>query len=50
MTKGQRDSDEKRHTACGVLEELSLAVEKPDLIQGFSPNLGWSHYRQIFVA
>lgn len=36
-----------RHTACGVLEDLSLAVEKTDGINGFSANLGWSHYRTL---
>jgi predicted nuclease of restriction endonuclease-like (RecB) superfamily len=36
-----------RHTASGVLEDLSLAVEKADPVSGFSPLLGWSHYRTL---
>jgi len=44
---GESETSEKRHTACGVLEEISLALEKPDLIRGFSSNLGWSHYRAL---
>lgn len=32
------------HKAC---DELSLAIEKSDSIQGFSPVLSWSHYRTL---
>ena len=35
------------HKPCGVLDDLSLSVEKSDLIQEFSPVLSWSHYLQI---
>jgi hypothetical protein len=35
------------HKACDVLDDLSLAVEKSDFIQGFSPALSWSHYRTL---
>ena len=35
---------EIRHTPCGVLDDLTLAVEHSDRIRGFSPRLGWSHY------
>lgn len=44
---GESDSGEKSHKACGVLDDLSLAVEKSDSIQGFSPALSWSHYRTL---
>ena len=40
-------SGEKLHKACGVLDDLSLAVEKSEAIQGFSPLLSWSHYRTL---
>ena len=36
-----------RHKACGVLDDLSLAVEKSEDIQGFSSRLSWSHYRTL---
>ena len=35
------------HKACGVLDDLTLAVKKSDSIQGFSPALSWSHYRTL---
>lgn len=35
------------HKACDVLDDLRLAVEKSDFIQGFSPILSWSHYRTL---
>jgi predicted nuclease of restriction endonuclease-like (RecB) superfamily len=38
---------EIRHTPCGVLEDLTLAVEHADRIRGFSPRLGWSQYRAL---
>ena len=44
---GKSGSGEKLHKACGVLEDMSLAVEKSDSIQGFSPALSWSHYRAL---
>ncbi|MFZ2631812.1 MAG: PDDEXK nuclease domain-containing protein [Desulfosalsimonadaceae bacterium] len=44
---GEFDSVKKLHQPCGVLEDLSLAVEKSDSIQGFSPALSWSHYRTL---
>jgi hypothetical protein len=47
LQKACRDliSGEKLHKACGVLGDLSLAVEKSEDLQGFSPLLSWSHYR-----
>ena len=38
---------EIRHMACDVLEDMSLAVQKSECIQGFSPVLSWSHYRAL---
>ena len=38
---------EKLHKPCGVLDDLSLAVEKSEALQGFSPLLSWSHYRTL---
>lgn len=33
------------HPPGDVLEDLALALEQTDRIRGFSPRLGWSHYR-----
>jgi predicted nuclease of restriction endonuclease-like (RecB) superfamily len=44
---GELISMEKLHKPCGVLDDLSLAVEKSEAIQGFSPLLSWSHYRTL---
>ncbi len=44
---GESDATGKHHKPCGVLDDLSLAVEKNDSIQGFSPVLSWSHYRAL---
>ena len=44
---GELDSGEKLHKACGVSDDLSMAVEKNEDIQGFSPLLSWSHYRTL---
>jgi hypothetical protein len=43
------DADEIRHTPRGVSDDLTLAVERADRIRGFSPQLGWSHYRSLTV-
>ena len=47
---GELISGEKLHKACGVLGDLSLAVEKSEDIQGFSHLLSWSHYRGRITA
>lgn len=44
---GESDSSKNRHTQGGVLDDLSMAVEKSNRELGFSPNLGWSHYRLL---
>lgn len=44
---GELDSEEKPHKTCGILDDMSLAVEKSDSIPGFSPALSWSHYRAL---
>lgn len=36
-----------RHTQSGVLDVMALAVEQAVIKRGFSPNLGWSHYRVL---
>jgi predicted nuclease of restriction endonuclease-like (RecB) superfamily len=38
---------EKHHKPCDVLKDMSLAIEKPGKIGGFSPLLSWSHYRTL---
>jgi predicted nuclease of restriction endonuclease-like (RecB) superfamily len=44
---GEFGAPQIRHTACGVLEDLSLAVQEADPLRGFSSFLGWSHYRTL---
>jgi predicted nuclease of restriction endonuclease-like (RecB) superfamily len=36
-----------RHTAGGVLQELGNATSEHAQLEGFSPALGWSHYRLL---
>lgn len=40
-------SGKKLRKACGVLDDMGLAVENSDLIKGFSSQLSWSHYRSL---
>jgi predicted nuclease of restriction endonuclease-like (RecB) superfamily len=47
---GESGSTEIRHTARGVWQDLSLAVEGHDAERGFSPALGWSHYRALMAV
>ncbi len=44
---GEFKSSGKRHTQSGVLDAMALAVEQAGIECGFSPNLGWSHYRAL---
>lgn len=47
---GESGAGAIRHTASGVLQDLSLAVEGQDAERGFSPALGWSHYRALMTV
>jgi predicted nuclease of restriction endonuclease-like (RecB) superfamily len=44
---GEFKSTEKRHTQSGVLDAMTFAVEQAGIERGFSPNLGWCHYRAL---
>lgn len=44
---GEFKASGKRHTQSGVLDALALAVAEAGAERGFSPNLGWSHYRTL---
>jgi predicted nuclease of restriction endonuclease-like (RecB) superfamily len=44
---GESKASGKCHTQSGVLDAMALAVEQAAAERGFSPNLGWSHYRTL---
>jgi predicted nuclease of restriction endonuclease-like (RecB) superfamily len=44
---GEFKTSGKRHTQSGVLDAMASAVERSGVERGFSPNLGWSHYRTL---
>jgi len=44
---GEFKANGKRHTQSGVLDSMTLAIEQACTERGFSPNLGWSHYRTL---
>ena len=44
---GEFKASEKRHTQSGVLDAMEMAIEQIGIKRGFSPNLGWSHYRAL---
>lgn len=44
---GEFKASEKRHIQSGVLDAMTMAVEQIGIERGFSPNLGWSHYRAL---
>jgi hypothetical protein len=44
---GEFKGQGKRHTQSGVLDAMAFAVEQIGAERGFSPNLGWSHYRTL---
>ena len=44
---GEFKDSEKRHTQSGVLDAMNRAVAQIGSKRGFSPNLGWSHYRAL---
>lgn len=47
---GEFREAEKRHTQSGVLDAMEMAVKSSDARRGFSPNLGWSHYRALMTV
>ncbi len=47
---GELTQAENRHTQSGVWADLTQAVEQADSELGFSPNLGWSHYRVLMTV
>jgi predicted nuclease of restriction endonuclease-like (RecB) superfamily len=46
---GELHKAENRHTQSGVLADLAQSVEQADSELGFSPHLGWSHYRVLMA-
>lgn len=44
---GELKETSKHYIKSGVLENISLAVNMPGKNKGFSPLLGWSHYREL---
>ena len=44
---GEFKSAGNRHTRSGVLDAMTMAVDQAGNKLGFSPNLGWSHYRTL---
>lgn len=44
---GELEAVGNRHTQSGVLATMEMAVKQIGTKQGFSPNLGWSHYRAL---
>lgn len=49
MACGEFDSGSIRHMPCGALRDVALAVEGHVAERGFSPALGWSHYRALMT-
>jgi hypothetical protein len=44
---GELEYGEKRHLKSGVLEDMTTATDLKSKPYGFSPNLGWTHYRTL---
>jgi len=44
---GEFKATGKRHTQSGVLAAMEMAVKQIGIKRGFSPNIGWSHYRAL---
>ena len=44
---GESRAKRIRHTTCGVLQDMAQAAEGQRAGLGFSPALGWSHYRAL---
>lgn len=47
IRSGELTSGEKRHIQSGVVKDMALAVENNNKELGFSPELGWTHYRTL---
>jgi hypothetical protein len=47
IASGELDLPEKHHIQSGVLDDMTQAVEKTETSMGFSPYLGWAHYRAL---
>lgn len=47
IRSGELRQAPKRQTQSGVLADLALSVETATGAEGFSPNLGWSHYQVL---
>jgi len=47
---GESGPERIRHTTSGVLTDLALAVDGRGAVRGFSPALGWSHYRALMTV
>jgi len=47
---GELGNDEKCHTQRGILQKMMFAVERTEGISGFSPKLGWAHYRTLMTV
>jgi predicted nuclease of restriction endonuclease-like (RecB) superfamily len=50
ISSGESGASPIRHTASGVLQDLTLALEDQESERGFSPVLGWSHYRALMTV
>ena len=44
---GELENGKKRHLRSGVLEDMASATDSKSKTYGFSPNLGWTHYRTL---
>ena len=47
IRSGELKKDRIRQTQSGVLSDLALSVQPATGDEGFSPNLGWSHYQLL---
>lgn len=50
IASGELEPKTIRHTTSGELRDLGAAVEGQGVRRGFSPALGWSHYRALMVV
>ena len=47
IASGESDQSNIRHTQGGVSGNIDLALNENQLKRGFSPELGWTHYRRL---